>query len=49
MTAKPTTTAPPRLLPNERPDQSNVATSAEFEAYMRRVAAGLPAFASGKR
>jgi len=45
MTPKPTKTAPPRLLPKGQPDQSNVTTTPEFEAFMKRVAMGLPAFA----
>lgn len=49
MTRKPTKSAQPRLLPSGKPDQSNVTTTPEFEAYMRKVAAGLPAFASGRR
>ena len=42
---KPTKTAPPRLLPNGQPDQSNVTTTREFEAFMRRIGAALPAYA----
>jgi hypothetical protein len=49
MTRKPTRSAPPRLLPSGKPDQSNVTTTPEFEAFMKTVAAGLPAFAAGKR
>ena len=47
MKPKPTKSAPPRLLPNGQPDQSNavVLPKAESEALIGELARTLPGFA----
>ncbi len=50
MTPKPTRTAPPRLLPNGQPDQSNVVFSDKANEWvLAQIARGLQTYASGKR
>jgi len=50
MTRKPTKSAPPRLLLNGKPDQSNVEFSDKANDWvMAAIARNLQAFAAGKR
>lgn len=49
MTRKPTKSAPPRLLPNGQPDQSNVEFSDRANDFvLAAIARSLPAFARGR-
>ena len=46
MTLRPTKSAPPRVLPNGKPDQSNVVFNEDANRFvMAAIARGLPAFA----
>lgn len=50
MTPKPTRSAPPRLLPSGKPDQSNVEFSDKANDWVTAaIARNLQAFASGRR
>lgn len=50
MTPKPTKTAPPRLLPNGQPDQSNVECSEEqSRAIMAAIVRNMGAYAKAAR